>query len=125
MIPSFMIAVLDITGVSYAYSINPFFFNLIPLLINAAIGFQYLTYNSTIYESDTRKTLLTAYEEVLQRIGTVLTIIYYKILPWFSYCVILGLLVAYDFSLSSWVLLSWVLVTFGVHLMSRHDLKGY
>ena len=42
-----------------------------------------------------------------------------------SYCVLLGLLLSYDFSGGSGVLLGWLLVTFGVHVGSRHDLGGY
>jgi hypothetical protein len=40
---------LQITGISFSYTPTLHFFNLIPLLINAAIGLQYLTYNSAIY----------------------------------------------------------------------------
>ena len=55
-------SILDITGISYHYTADAQLFNLIPLLINAAIGFQYLTYTSTIYSSgDNRTALLAAY----------------------------------------------------------------
>lgn len=43
--------ILDITGISYAYTPDLPEFNLIPLLINAAIGLQYLTYSSAIYST--------------------------------------------------------------------------
>ena len=45
----FIVSLLEITGISFNYASNAQLFNLVPLLINAAIGFQYLTYTSTIY----------------------------------------------------------------------------
>ena len=62
---------------------------------------------------------------MLNKFGTILRIVYYKLLPWVSYLVIIGILVSFDFSLSSWGLLGWMLTTLGVHLMSKHDLPGY
>ena len=123
--PSSFQAILDIAGISYIYTQGDLLFNFVPLLINAAIGFQYLTYNSAIYETDNRQSILESYQDMLIRIGTILRIIYYKLLPWVSYLAILGILVSYDFSLSSWGLLGWMLTTLAVHLMSKHDLSGY
>ena len=45
----FIASLLAITGISFNYASDVQLFNLVPLLINAAIGFQYLTYTSTIY----------------------------------------------------------------------------
>lgn len=95
------------------------------MLINAAIGLQYLTYNSAIYATQSRQPFLIVYQGFLQRFGRLLTIIYYKLIPWASYFVVLGLLVSLDFSLSSWVLLGWGVLTIGVHVLSRHDLASY
>jgi hypothetical protein len=123
--PSAAEALFDIVGISYVYSPAPQLFNLVPLLINAAIGLQYLTYVSTIYATHYRQPLLGHYQELLRWAGQILTIAYYKLLPWLSYLVILAVLLLQDFSVSSWVLLGWILCTLGVQLLSKHDLPSY
>ena len=85
---------LEIIGISFSYlpesSIR--LFNLIPLAINTIIGLQYLTYNSKIYHIHKGSSILGAYKAVFDTLINTLTVVYYKLLPWFSYFAILAIL---------------------------------
>jgi hypothetical protein len=83
---------LQLTGISFSYVSSANFFNGVPLLINAIMGLQYLTYNSKIYSKHTQSILFQNYRDILAIVIDVLTVIYYKLLPWVSYFAIISLL---------------------------------
>lgn len=100
-------------------------YNLVPLLINAIIGLQFITYNSPAYTLTIQGGLLQPYRVLLSKVAGVLAIVYYKLLPWVSYLIIISLLLLLEFSVSSLVLLAWVLLTLGYHILSTNRLRSY
>lgn len=86
---------------------------------------QYLTYNSKIYQNNNKEPFSVKYRVFLDRFGSILAIVYYKLIPWMSYLIILGLLFPLDFSVSSFILMTWGIITIGYHILSKHDLTSY
>lgn len=84
--------VLQLTGISFRYVPSNDLFNAIPLLINAIMGLQFLTYNSKIYSKHSQSTLFQNYRAMLATAIDILTVVYYKLLPWASYLAIICLL---------------------------------
>ena len=79
-------------GISFHYVPSSDLFNAVPLLINAIIGLQFLTYNSKIYSQHSQSTLFQNYRAILATAIDILTVVYYKLLPWASYLAIICLL---------------------------------
>lgn len=84
--------VLQLTGISFRYVPSRHLFNAIPLLINAIMGLQFLTYNSKIYSKHSQSTIFQNYRAMLAAAIDILTVVYYKLLPWVSYLAIICLL---------------------------------
>lgn len=91
-----------------------------PLIINAIIGLQYLTYNSKIYSEHSQSTLFQNYRTMIASAMDILTVIYYKLLPWVSYLAILCLLLVLEPSLGACILLGWILITLGTHVLLKN-----
>lgn len=83
---------LQLTGISFRYVPSNNLFNAIPLLINSIMGLQFLTYNSKIYSKHSQSTLFQNYRAMLASAIDILTVVYYKLLPWASYLAIICLL---------------------------------
>jgi len=81
---------------------------------------QYLTYNSKIYYVHKESSILGAYKVVFDTLIDSLTVIYYKLLPWFSYFAILSILLILEFSLSAFILIAWILIIFSINLLSKN-----
>lgn len=53
------------------------------------------------------------------------TIIYYKLIPWMSYVFIIFVILALEFSCTSFILLVWLLVSLGVQVQRKNCLRTY
>lgn len=98
---------------------------MVPLLINAILGLQYFTYNSKVYSIHSKSQMFQTYRTFLASLADIMTVIYYKLLPWASYLAILCLLLFLKFSLSTCILLGWALMTLGIHLLSKNEPSSY
>lgn len=117
--------ILQLSGISFKYVTNMNLFNEVPLFINAIMGLQFFTYNSKIYSKHTQSTLFLDYRDILLKIMDILTVIYYKLLPWVSYLAIISLLLFLEPSIFAFVLLVWILTTLGTHILSRNEPASY
>lgn len=117
--------VLQLAGISYHYLASADYFNAIPLLINAIIALQFLTYNSKIYSKHSQSSLFQNYRIMLASAIDILTVIYYKMLPWVSYFAIISLLLVLEPSLGACILLAWILITLATHLLLKNEPSTY
>lgn len=89
------------------------------------MGLQFLTYNSKIYSKHTQSTLFQNYRAILATAIDILTVVYYKLLPWVSYIAIICLLLVLEPSLGACVLLTWILLTLGTHVLRKNEPSTY
>lgn len=54
-----------------------------------------------------------------------LTIIYYKLIPWLSYVFIFFVILALEFSCTSLILLIWLLISLTVQVQRKNNLRTY
>lgn len=88
--------ILSIIGITYDYGLNWEYFNLIPLMVSGVLTIQYWTYSSLIYDQYSKKTLqfLPTYRAFILKLLEILTIIYYKIIPWASHFFVIILIIS-------------------------------
>jgi hypothetical protein len=84
------------------------------------MGLQFLTYSSKIYSKHSHSTLFQNYKIMLANMIDILTVIYYKLLPWVSYFAIISLLLVLRPSLGACILLAWILLTLGTHMLLKN-----
>jgi hypothetical protein len=94
-------------------------------MINSIIGLQFLTYKSKIYSKQSHSNLFQNYKTLLAKLIDIMTVVYYKLLPWVSYFAIITLSLVLDASLLTFILLAWITIILGAHILLKHQLAHY
>jgi len=89
------------------------------------MGFQYLTYQSRIYNQVRERPILPVYEKKINELIKLFTIIYYKLIPWLSYAFIFFVILALEFSCTSLILLVWLLISLAFQIQRRNEPRTY
>lgn len=84
-----------------------------------------MTYESVIYNYVRERPILPIYEKKINEFMKLLTIIYYKLIPWVSYLFIFFVILALEFSCTSLILLIWLLVSLTVQVQRKNNLRTY
>lgn len=122
-----MLDFLNIMGITYFYNLDPRCFNFVPLLVSATITVQLWTYTSRIYHMETRSsiTIPSRYRAILEKGLNIVTIVYYKLIPWASHLLVLVILIKLEFSVISAIIVIWSLAVLWVHMVRPNNLPAY
>ena len=90
------------------------------MVISIFVALQYLTYQSKIYTKVRESPILPYYEQKINFVIKLLTIVYYKLIPWLSYAFLFAVILALEFSCITLLLLVCLLITLAVQVQRKN-----